>query len=133
MKSYLPGTWYAVFGDTVTVLLPAAEQARVGAVWTLVDSHAPFEQVLDQLLAHGLSTLSGFALLGEEHGNTRVLARGNVRATLTTPQGPVLRDGTGATTWTDVTAAEVTGLVLEMDSEVLGEQELPIATGLVRV
>lgn len=133
MKSYLPGSWYAVLGERVTVLLPAAEKRRVAGVWEKVEEGAGLDEVLDELLRGGLSSLSGFVLVAEQDGATRALFRGNARATFTTPQGPVRIDGTGASSWHEVTAHHVYGMLVQLDSEVLGGADLPIDTGLVRV
>jgi hypothetical protein len=84
--SYRAGDWFAVFGANTTLLLPASERDRVVGLWALVDGGADFGQVLDGLLASGLSTLQGFVLVGADVGPTRILLRGDgVRATLTTP------------------------------------------------
>ncbi len=133
MKSYLPGTWYAVLGEQVTLLLPPGEKHRVGELWAMVDAGVGFDGVLDQLLAGGLSTLSGFGLVGEDGGNARVLMRGNVRATFIAPDGPHRVDGTGVATWAELSLVGVSGFVVELDSEVFGSDDLPIGSGLVRV
>ena len=75
--SYRAGDWYAVFGARTTLLLPDSERDRVAGLWALVDGGADFTQVLDALLASGLSGLQGFALVSTDEGPTRVLLRGD--------------------------------------------------------
>ena len=36
-RSFLPGGWYAVLSDRVTLLLPPSERARVARLWEVVD------------------------------------------------------------------------------------------------
>lgn len=133
MKSYLPGTWYAVLGDQVTVLLPPTAKARVAGAWSLVEDGAAADSVLDALLADGLSSLEGLGLLETSGDQVRALFRGNARATFDTEAGPVVVDGTGTSPWADVMVDGVRSVVIEVDSESLGTAELPIAAGLVRI
>ena len=85
-RTFAAGEWYAVVGDQVTALIPADARARVAALWDLADGGASFEEMVDGLLAGGLNSLSGFALVG--HGDrTRVLVRGPVTASFRTPRG----------------------------------------------
>lgn len=137
LKSYRPGRWYAVVGTSVTVLLPAQEKDRVPGLWALIDQGSDFATVLDHLVAPGLSTLSGFALLSEESGRIQALCRGPVRARFTTPDGDVLVDGTGAITWSQAYLDGVSQSHLEIEGEELDQDsaalDLPIITGLVRV
>ena len=55
--SYRAGPWFAAFGPRVTVLLPESQRDQVVGVWSLVDGGAAFDDVLDALLASGLSRL----------------------------------------------------------------------------
>ena len=116
--SYRAGDWFAVFGANTTLLLPASERDRVVGLWALVDGGAGFGQVLDGLLASGLSTLQGFVLVGADVGPTRILLRGDgVRATLTTAAETVELEGTGSSTWVERTVDDVTALTVSVSEE----------------
>jgi hypothetical protein len=131
--SYRPGSWYAVFGPEVAVLLPARQKEHVAALWELVDDGAGFEAVLDALLASGLSRLPGFVLLSTGAGPTRVLLRGEgIAAHLTSAAGEVTVDGSAGGTWTERTVEGVTALSVLLEDEAAGD-DLAIPAGLVRV
>jgi hypothetical protein len=131
--SYRAGDWFAVFGANTTLLLPASERERVVSLWALVDGGADFGQVLDGLLASGLSTLQGFVLVGADVGPTRILLRGDgVRATLTTDTETVELEGTGSSTWVERTVDDVTTLAVTLGEDSAGS-DFPIDGGLVRV
>lgn len=131
--SYRAGDWFAVFGANTTLLLPASERDRVVALWALVDGGADFGQVLDGLLASGLSTLQGFVLVGADVGPTRILLRGDgVRATLTTAEETLELEGAGSSTWVERTVDDVTALAVSVSEELPGP-DFPIDGGLVRV
>ena len=87
----------------------ADARSRVAGLWDLADGGASFEEVLDGLLADGLSNLAGFALVG--HGDrTRVLVRGDVTATFqhaSTARSPSPTSPTSL--WADRTLDGVTG------------------------
>jgi hypothetical protein len=131
--SYRAGDWYAVFGMNTTLLLPASERERVATLWALVDSGADFTQVLDALLASGLSTLPGFVLVGADVGPTRILLRGDgVRASLTTADETFELEGAGATTWVERTVDDVNTLAVTL-GEPVDAPDFAIDGGLVRV
>jgi len=131
--SYRAGDWFAVFGARTTLLLPESERARVVGLWALVDEGADFTQVLDGLLASGLSALQGFALVSTDEGPTRVLLRGDgVRASLTTESETVELEGAGSTTWVERSVDGVTGLQVTV-TDSAAEPDFPIVGGLVRV
>lgn len=132
--SYRAGGWFAVFGSTTTLLLPESERERVVGLWAQVDGGAAFAQVLDGLLASGLSSLPGFVLVdAAADGPTRVLLRGEgVRATLTTDAETVELEGAAASTWVERTVDGVTSLSVTVDATAEGP-DFPIETGLVRV
>ena len=131
--SYRAGDWYAVFGANTTLLLPASERERVATLWALVDGGADFTQVLDGLLASGLSTLQGFVLVGADVGPTRILLRGDdVRASLTTADETFELEGAGTTTWVERTVDDVTMLVVTVGDPV-DAPDFAIDGGLVRV
>lgn len=129
-RTFAAGDWYAVVGEHVTALLPADARARVAGLWDLADSGATFEAMVDGLLAHGLSSLSGFALVG--HGDrTRVLVRGDVTATLRTPNGDVDIADEPDALWVERTLDGVTGGRLSVGGAVDGS-DLALVTGVAR-
>ncbi len=133
--TYLPGTWFGVFGDQVTVLLPPTEKGRVAALWELVDDGAGFDETLDALIASGLRDLPGFVLVAAgAAGATKVVLRGAASARFTTADGEVVVDGTSASTWVERSLEGVLDTVIEVEegAEYDGA-ELTVAGGLVRV
>lgn len=135
--SYRTGDWFAVFGVSATVLLPASQKDQVVALWALVDDGAGFDEVLDGLLASGLSRIPGFVLVSDDDGPTRVLLRGQgVSATLATASEEITLDGAASHTWVERTVDGVLALSVGLpadDDATRGEADFPIATGLVRV
>lgn len=141
--SYRPGSWFAIFGDEVTIVLPSSERDRVVALWALVDGGEGFDQVLDGLLASGLSSIPGFVLASTDGGPTRLLLRGRgVTATLRSGDEEVLVDGGASHTWVERTVEGVTALTIHLPEDAAaadaavadsGVGDLPIVTGLVRV
>jgi hypothetical protein len=129
-RTFAAGDWYAVVGEQVTALIPTDARARVAGLWDLAHRGAGFEEVLDGLLADGLSNLSGFALIG--HGDrTRVLVRGAVEATLRTPQGDVAIAHEPDALWGDRTLDGVLGGRISVGT-VGDEPDLALATGVAR-
>ncbi|HVK29769.1 MAG TPA: hypothetical protein VM575_15630, partial [Nocardioides sp.] len=136
--SYRTGDWFAVFGAHATVLLPASQKDQVVALWALVDGGAGFDQVLDGLLASGLSRIPGFVLVSDDDGPTRILLRGQgVTATLATAGEEVALDGAESHTWVERSVEGVTALSVSLpvegDAADHEDFDFPIATGLVRV
>jgi len=136
--SYRTGPWFAAFGPRVTVLLPESQRDQVVGVWSLVDVGAAFDEVLDALLASGLSRLPGFVLVSTDEGPTRVLLRGaGVSAQLTTDGDDVTIDGSASATWVERSVEGVTSLsvaLAEVETDVEhGETHFGVVTGLVRV
>lgn len=135
--SYRTGPWFAVFGPEVTVLLPESQRDQVVGLWSLIDGGAGFDEVLDGLLASGLSRLPGFVLVSGDDSPTRVLLRGTgVTATLVTAAEEVVLDGAAGGTWSERTVDDVTALTVtvpEAEDEAADPVDLPIHTGLVRV
>ncbi len=132
--SYRPGSWFAVVGSATTLLLPAAEKARVGELWGRIDDGEGFDVILDGLLQTGLGSLSDFVLVGGGDGApTRVLLRGSAaRATVTAGDETVELDGSQAATWVERTVDGVTRLTITVDDDP-GEGDLPTLGGLARV
>jgi len=136
--SYRTGPWFAAFGPRVTVLLPESQRDQVVGVWSLVDGGAAFDEVLDALLASGLSRLPGFVLVSTDEGPTRVLLRGaGVSAQLTTDGEDVTIDGSASATWVERSVEGVTSLsvaLAEVETDVEhAETHFGVVTGLVRV
>ena len=135
--SYRAGPWFAAFGPRVTVLLPESQRDQVVGVWSLVDGGAAFDDVLDALLASGLSRLPGFVLVSSDDGPTRVLLRGaGVSATLTTDGDDVTIDGSASGTWVERSVEGVTSLSVALVEDPDSEQpdtDFTVVTGLVRV
>ncbi|ANH36947.1 hypothetical protein I601_0495 [Nocardioides dokdonensis FR1436] len=98
-RGYLPGEWYVVLGARAVLALPVEQRVRAAALWELVDADADPDAVLDALLADGLQTLTGFALVSEHDGTTRVLVRGPVGWSGEGTEGSVAVMGTSASTW----------------------------------
>lgn len=129
-RTFAAGDWYAVVGEHVTALVPADARARVAGLWDLADGGASFEAVLDGLLVDGLSTLSGFALVG--HGaRTRVVVRGDVTASFRTPNGDVDIADEPDALWVERTLDAVTGGRLVVGGAVDGS-DLALVTGVAR-
>lgn len=131
-SSYRPGEWFGVFGEHATVVLPPSEKSRVAAVWELVDAGAGFDEALDALIASGLRELPGFVLVSERDGETKVVLRGEARATFTTADETVELEGSSATTWVERSLQDVSRMVVEVSGE-SGATDLPIGGGLVRI
>ncbi len=130
-RTFAAGQWYAVVGDQLTVLVPAEARSRVASVWDLADGGASFEAVLDGLLVDGLSSLSGFALVG--HGEpTRVLLRGEVTATFSTDSGEVALAHEPDTMWAERTLVGVTGGRITTGAAT-AETDLALVSGVARV
>ena len=111
--AYRPGSWYAVVGSNATVLLPAEQKEVVIGLWAAVDAGAAFDEVLDALLASGLSKLPAFAVVSGADGPVRVLVRGTgVHAEIESDGEQVTVDGTAGGTWTERTFASPTALRL---------------------
>jgi hypothetical protein len=135
--SYRPGSWYAVFGPEIAVLLPSAQKEYLAPLWSLVDGGSGFDEVLDALLASGLSRLPGFALVSSGAGPTRVLLRGvGISATATTASGEVTLDGSAGGTWVERSidaVSKLSVLVEHSDPGAFVAGDLAVPTGLVRV
>ena len=145
--SYQSGAWFGVFGPRTTLLLPDSEKSRVAGLWALIDDGAALSEVVDGLVASGLSALPGFVLVGVDGAEgadaaaLTVLLRGaGVRVVLETAGDPVELDGTAATTWTERRVEGVTSLTVTTgddaaaaEGDTAGSAHFPIDGGLVRV
>ncbi|HEY3017078.1 MAG TPA: FHA domain-containing protein [Nocardioides sp.] len=135
LKSYRPGTWFGIFGEHATVLLPPSEKRRVAALWELVDDGADFGEVLDALIASGLRDLPGFVLVSNIEGTTKVVLRGPAVATFALVGGETVDvNGAEAATWVERSLVDVDAMQLIVEEPTDGEQaDLVISGGLVRV
>lgn len=113
--SFRAGRWYGAFGPRTLVVVPPSERPRVAALWELVDEGAGFDEVLDALVADGLSRLPGFVLVSESVGMTRVLVRGAARVELTTDSEVVRVEGDATSTWTERSVLDVVRLRIEVE------------------
>src|SRR5262245_53336779 len=133
VRSYRSGGWYAVFGESASVLLPPSERARVAAMWEMVDGGSGFEELLDALIAGGLRGLPGFVLVSSGEAQTRVVLRGPARATFTLAGGErVELDGAEAATWVERVLDGVTGMRVDLEGGG-GPDDYVLESGLVRV
>ncbi|WP_210439898.1 FHA domain-containing protein [Nocardioides xinjiangensis] len=110
---FAAGDWYAVVGESATVLLPASQRGRVAALWDLADSGAGADDLLDALLAGGLSSLDHFALVAHGDDATRLIVRGAPTATVSATSGEEVVTAATGTAWaerlvTGVTSVRVT-------------------------
>lgn len=136
--SYRTGDWFGIFGQDTTVLLPSSERERVAALWRLSDAGAGFEEILDALLANGLSGLPGFVLIGTAGEGTKVLLRGSgVRASVAAEDGEQEFDADASATWVERTLTGVTALTVSLpgaeDAADAAGRDFGIDHGLVRV
>ena len=129
--SYRPGDWYAVLGPTTTLLLPPDARDLAVALWPAVDDGAGSDQVLDALLAKGLSRLSAFVLLDNDASTPRLLVRGaGVRVGVGTDGGEELVEpAAGVTTWVERTVAGLTHVVVDLPGDQPHDGEGDAAAG----
>ena len=133
-RSYRParGTACSVTrAVAASLLLPPGERARVAALWELVDAGAGFDEVLDALLAGGLSDLEGFVLWSVADDLTQVVVRGPARVVLTTAEGEDVLDGASAATWAERRVRGVRSTSVEIED--VDGPDLGVVSGLVRV
>ncbi|MFJ9314941.1 hypothetical protein ACIRN4_12165 [Pimelobacter simplex] len=149
--SYRTGSWLAVFGPQAAIVLPSSQKDQVVALWATVDGGAGFDEVLDGLLASGLSRIPGFVLISTDpDGPTRFLLRGTGVVATVTSGGTgsagetVTVDGAASHTWVEQTVDDVTALTITLPEESGAEAgagsgsagsgaDFAIDTGLVRV
>lgn len=131
-RSYRHGAWFGIVGANATVILPPSEKPRVAALWELLDDGAGFDEALDALIATGLRELPGFLLVSERDGETKVVLRGEVRASFTAAGETHELEGLSATTWVERSLRGVTQMVVRV-AEDDGQPDLTIDQGLVRI
>ncbi len=130
-RRFATGSWYAVVGDHVSVMLPGSERARVAALWELVDSGASAHALLDALLAGGLADLPSFAFVSASDDVTRVIVRGVPTATVTTDSGEQVISAAPGTTWNEQVLSGVTSGRVSLDGDAAADHVL--TPGLARV
>jgi hypothetical protein len=135
--SYTPGTWFGIIGESATVLLPTSEKSRAGALWALVDDGAGFDEVLDALVATGLSSLPGFVLIAgdvtPDGGSVRTVVRGPSVVSFEAGEGAVEVDGSSSKTWVERTLEGVTRMSVSLGEEGATGEPLTALGGLLRV
>ena len=142
-RGYLPGEWYVVLGAGLVLALPADRRDLAATLWPLVDAGADADEVLDALVAGGLRSLDGFALVSEHGSRTRVLLRGPVGWTPDEGADAVPVLGSAASTWHEHVVDEVAGWLLELGTGApdaaagahageRDEADLRVGAGLVR-
>ncbi len=115
-RSYVPGEWYAVLGPSLVLALPPDRRDLAAAAWALVDAGGPADEVLDLVLADGLSDLAGLALVSTDGERTRAVVRGRAVCLLDAEDGETVADGRAVTTWAEATADHVRAISLELGS-----------------
>jgi hypothetical protein len=135
--SYMPGTWFGIIGESATVLLPPSEKSRAGAIWALVDDGAGFDEVLDALVATGLSSLPGFVLISgdvtPDGGSVRTVVRGPSVVSFEAGEGTVEVDGSSSKTWVERTLEGVTRMSVSLGEEGATGEPMTALGGLLRV
>lgn len=135
--SYTPGTWFGIIGESATVLLPPSEKSRAGALWALVDDGAGFDEVLDALVATGLSSLPGFVLISgdvtPDGGSVRTVVRGPSVVSFEAIEGSVEVDGSSSKTWVERTLEGVTRMSVSLGDEGATGEPMTALGGLLRV
>ncbi|MFJ2757867.1 FHA domain-containing protein [Nocardioides sp. NPDC087217] len=135
--SYMPGTWFGIIGESATVLLPPSEKSRAGALWALVDDGAGFDEVLDALVATGLSSLPGFVLISgdvtPDGGSVRTVVRGPSVVSFEAGEGTVEVDGSSSKTWVERTLEGVTRMSVSLGEEGATGEPMTALGGLLRV
>lgn len=128
---FAAGDWYAVVGDAVTVLLPGSQRGRVAGLWDLADSGAGVDDLLDALLAGGLSSLDHFALVAHGDDATRVIVRGAPTAAVSSTGGDQIVTAAPGTTWAEQLVTGVTSIRLTLAGD--GAADHALTPGVARV
>lgn len=113
-RRFVPGDWYAVCGDTVTVILPPSARSRVAGIWELSDAGAADEVILDAVLRDGLSGLSDLLMVVESAGRTRLLVRGSVSVTVRLPEETVVVTAEPDMVWVERWFVEPIALTVQL-------------------
>lgn len=130
-RSYVPGEWYALLGPDLVLALPPGSRDLAASAWSALDRGAGADEVLDLVLAGGLSGLSGFALVSTHDGRTRALARGRAVCLLVSGEQETVADGRSVSTWVEVSVEDVSAISVEVGQASDGPP-LSVGDGLVR-
>jgi len=128
---FAAGDWYAVVGDRATVVLPVSQRGRVASLWDLADAGAGADELLDALLAEGLSSLDHFALVAHSDDSTRLLVRGAPTAAVSTAGGEEIVSAAPGTTWAERLVTGVSSVRVTLTGAEATEHLL--SPGLARV
>lgn len=132
---------FAMVSDRFLAVLAAdADDAVALRLWSTLsaasragdDGVATLSSVLSELASDGIAAVPDFALVELVDVRTRAVAlavRGGAQIILA---GGDVRTGDGATTWTESTAQEVTGLTLQLGPARILLGSLPLGRGVVR-
>lgn len=96
------GVHDALIGPRTLGLVEAGHSTTREQLWTLVESSAPLDEILDDLSTAGLRSLPSFALAFEDGTGLRVVARGAARVRVTKTDGSVEEiDPSDVRTWSE--------------------------------
>lgn len=124
---YTPGDATAVVGGgSVVMVALAPDHELVGALFAALQGYADVDDVLEVLLSPGLRAVASFGVARPQPGGTRVVVRGDFRATVS-GAGAVVGEGLWRDSFLDDGARVVLGRG-DPDSGI----SLPIVTGVVR-
>ena len=129
--TYRPGTWYLAVGTTRLAFAPDRELAV--QLWPAIAAEAPFEALVDVVLAAGIGALGQLVLIEKGPSGLRVLARGTARVAVE------LRDGThqtvdavGVSTWTERLVVDAAVVTIDgLEGSASDQGELPLVAGVV--
>jgi hypothetical protein len=128
---FAAGDWYAVVGDRATVLLPVSQRGRVATLWGLADSGAGADELLDAVLADGLSSLDHFALVAHGDDSTRLIVRGAPTAAVSSAGGDEVVSAAPGATWAERLVTGVSSIRVTLTGAESAEHLL--GPGLARV
>jgi FHA domain len=125
---YSPGDWVALSrADGWALIEVPVTDPRVHALWESLDRSA--DQLLDELLKTGVSSLPGFVAVRREQGGVRCLVRRPATLIIESTSGSEMCEG--ANPWQDVVIAPLPiGVTLSVSGLSRGV-ELPTVTGIV--
>ncbi|MGR2751444.1 FHA domain-containing protein [Agromyces arachidis] len=136
MADYRPdptGGWLAALRAGALLLLPADRSADLAALWPGFEGPEVAARVIDRLIAGGVSSAPGFALVVREpdEGSVRVVVRGP----LTVRVGGEAIDGRSAATWNERVLSGPASVVVAVDEAAAAaggtDAMLPIVEGVV--
>jgi hypothetical protein len=127
------GGWLALCSSTsVLILGETPTDAQRDELLDSLEDSAGIGRALDLLVRDGLAALPPFALLSLGQEGARVIARGGIVVTATSPSGSESIDGSGVTTWTERMIAGATSLSVSVAgaAPVPGVGSLPLGSGV---